>query len=418
MVNSRRTFLAAALAASLTAATGASAAEDLKIGVMFPLSGPMALIGNEAYQAAQVARDMINERGGVKGRKIAFAVADAPGPTQGNAEATRLIVREKVPLIAGTYASSIALAASEVTEREGVLYWETIAVADKFTQRNYKNAIRLTFNASMMGETAADFSKDLAAKLGKKPEELKVAVISEDSEFGQSVGDAAARRVKANGQNLVANERYSRTVTDLSSLVLSLKAKAPDVVIATSYLNDGVLFVRQARELDFNIGALVGVGTGYALPDFLAATGANAEGIFDVDAPATPNVANLPPATQKLYGEFVERFKTLAKRDPGPLALISFGGFWTLFNEVLAKAPDTKIESLRKAAYAVDLPDGSLLTGAGVKLKPEGDKEQGQNTRALLSVMQWQNGKLEVVWPKSIAVKEAVSVPLPAWSKR
>lgn len=418
-MTSRRTILAGAFAAGLLATAGpAAAAEELKIGVMFPLSGPMALIGNEAYQAAQVARDMINERGGVKGRKVVFAVADAPGPTQGNAEATRLIVREKVPLIVGTYASSIALAASEVTEREGVLYWETIAVADKFTQRGYGNSIRLTFNATMMGETAADFSRDLAGKLGKKPEELKIAVISKDSEFGQSVGDAAARRVKANGQKLVADERYSRTVTDLSSLVLSLKAKAPDVVIATSYLNDGVLFVRQARELDFNMGALVGIGTGYALPDFLAATGANAEGIFDVDAPATPNVANLPPETQKLHAEFLDRFKTLAKRDPGPLALISFGGFWTLFNEVLAKAPDTKIESLRKAAYAIDLPDGALLTGAGVKLKPEGDKEQGQNTRALISVMQWQQGKLEVVWPKSVAVKEAVSVPLPEWAKR
>lgn len=396
----------------------AQAEDDLKIGVMFPLSGPMALIGNEAYQAAQVARDMFNERGGAHGRKIAFAVADAPGPTQGNAEATRLVVREKVPLIAGTYASSIALAASEVTEREGVLYWETIAVADKFTGRNYKNVVRLTFQASMMGEAAADFTKDLASKFGKTPEEMKVAVISEDSEFGQSVGDAAASRVEANGMKLVANERYSKTVTDLSSLILSLKAAGPDVVIATSYLNDGVLFVRQARELDFDMGALVGIGTGYALPDFLEATGKNAEGIFDVDAPASPNVANLPPETQEVYAEFLKRFQAATDREPGPLALISFGGFWTLFNEVLAKAPDTSIDSLRKAAYDIDLPMGSLLTGAGVKLQPLGEKNQGQNTRALISVMQWQNDKLEVVWPDAIALESVKSVPLPKWSER
>ena len=407
-----------AVAAGLLFGGAAQAGDEIKIGVMFPLSGPMALIGNEAYQAAQVARDMFNERGGANGKTITFAVADAPGPTQGNAEATRLVVREKVPLIAGTYASSIALAASEVTEREGVLYWETIAVADKFTGRNYKNVVRLTFQASMMGEAAADFTKDLAAKFGKTPEELKVAVISEDSEFGQSVGDAAARRVKANGMQLVADERYSKTVTDLSSLILSLKAAAPDVVIATSYLNDGVLFVRQARELDFDMGALVGIGTGYALPDFLEATGKNAEGIFDVDAPASPNVANLPPETRKVYDEFLKRFRAATNRDPGPLALISFGGFWTLFNEVLAKAPDTSIDSLRKAAYDIDLPMGSLLTGAGVKLQPLGEPNQGQNTRALISVMQWQNGKLEVVWPDAIALESVKAVPLPKWSER
>ncbi|MDT3679262.1 MAG: ABC transporter substrate-binding protein [Burkholderiaceae bacterium] len=393
-------------------------AEDLKIGVLFPLSGPMALIGNEALQASEVARDMINERGGVLGRKVMYAVSDAPAPTAANAEATRLIVREKVPLIAGSYASSLSLAASEVAEREGALYWETIAVADKITQRNYRNIVRLTFNASMMGETAADFAKELSGKLGKEPKDLRVAVISEDSEFGQSVGDAAAKRVKSLGLNLVSNEHYSRTVTDLSSLVLSLKAARPDAVIATSYLNDAILFWRQARELDLNVGAMIGIGTGYALPDFLSATGANTEGLFDIDAPASPNVSNLPPATQKLYGEFVERFRAKTKRDPGPLALISFGGFWTLFTDVIPRAGSTEIDALRKAAYETDLPMGTLLTGAGVRLKPLGDKEQGQNTRALISVMQWQGGKLQTVWPKDVAGAEIKQVPLQKWRDR
>jgi branched-chain amino acid transport system substrate-binding protein len=270
----------------------------------------------------------------------------------------------------------------------------------------------------MMGETASDFAKELASKLGKEPKALRVAVVSEDSEFGQSVGDAAAARAKSLGLNVVANERYSRTVTDLSSLVLKLKANEPDVIIATSYLNDGVLFWRQARELDLNVGAMIGVGTGYALPDFLTATGKNAEGIFDVDGPISPNVAAMPEATRKLYTEFLERFKAKTKRDPGPLALISFGGFWTLFTDVIPKAGSTKLDALRKAAYAMDLPAGSLLTGAGVKLKPQGDPDQGQNTRSLPSLMQWQNGKLQVVWPKDVAGAEMTSVPLPKWSNR
>lgn len=410
--------MAGAAVAGLLMAGAANAADPLKIGVLFPLSGPMALIGNEAYQAAEVARDMVNERGGVLGRKVEYAVSDAPDPKAANAEATRLIIREKVPLIAGSYASSLSLAASEVAEREGVMYWETIAVADKITKRDYKNIVRLTFNASMMGETAADFARELAAKLGKDPKALRVAVVSEDSEFGQSVGDAAAARVKSIGLNLVANERYSRTVTDLSSLVLKLKSNEPDALIVTSYLNDGVLFWRQVRELDLNVGAMIGIGTGFALPDFLTASGKNAEGIFDVDAPSSPNVAALPPATQKLYAEFMEKFRAKAKREPGPLALISFGGFWTLFTEVIPKAGSTNLDALRKAAYALDMPEGSLLTGAGVKLKPLGDADQGQNTRAKPSLMQWQNGKLQVVWPKAIAGAEMTAVPLPKWSSR
>jgi len=409
-----RTLLStAAILAAMQIPTASLAADTVKIGTLFPMSGPMALLGNEAFQAADIAREMVNEQGGVLGKQIEFATADAPDPTSANAEATRLIIREKVPVIAGSYSSALSLAASEVAERENVLYWETVAVADKITERDYKNIVRLTFNSSMMGVTAAQFAKDIAGSLGKEPKDLRIGIISEDSEFGQSVGDAAADETKKLGMQLVANEHYSRTVTDLSSLVLTLKAKQPDVVIATSYLNDGILFWRQARELDLNVDAMIGIGTGYALPDFLKATGQYANGIFDIDAPSSLNVAALPEATQKLYKDFTQRFQEKTKRDPGPLAYITFGGFWTLFNQVIPTAGSMDPAVLRKVAGELDMPAGSLLTGAGVQIN-----EAGQNERALISVMQWQDEKLEVVWPRDIAVKEPIMLPLPNWDKR
>jgi len=388
-------------------------AEPLRIGVVFPLSGPLALLGNEGLAAAKIARDMVNEKGGVKGKNIEFVVADAPDATAANAEATRLIIREKVKLIAGSYSSAVCLAASEVAEREGAIYWETIAVADKITTRGYKNIIRLTFNASMMGETAANFAKELAGRLKIPPKNLRVAIISEDSDFGSSVGDAAAKQVKALGLTLVENERYNRTLTDLSSLVLRLKASRADVVIATSYLNDGITFWRQARELDLNLKAMIGIGTGYALPDFQKSQGKYADGIFDVDAPVKPKIDGLLPATRKLYGEFQKRFVKQVGREPGPLALISFGGFYTLFTDVLPQAGSLDPAKVKAAALKLDLKKGSLLTGAGVKLN-----QNGQNTQALISVMQWQNQKLVVVWPDNIKTSNAIMVPLPEWSKR
>lgn len=409
----KKLLAVAALFAASVMPLSAQTADTIKVGTLFPLSGPMALLGNEAFQAAQVAREMINERGGVLGKQVTFATADAPDPTSANAEATRLIIREKVAVIAGSYSSGLALAASEVAEREGVLYWETVAVADKITQRKYKNIVRLTFNASMMGETAAQFAKEIASRMKEDAKGFRVAIVSEDSEFGQSVGDAAAREVKKLGMELVADEHYNKNVTDLSSLVLTLKAKRPDVIIATSYLNDGIQFWRQARELDLNVKAMIGIGTGYALPDFVKAAGKSAEGIFDVDAPSSLNVSALPADTQKLYNEFVTRFRKKTSREPGPLAYISFGGFWTLFTKVIPNAGSMKPDALRKAATQLDLPVGSLLTGAGVKLN-----EAGQNTKAVISVMQWQNQELQVVWPKNIAGKDAIMVPLPAWSKR
>src|ERR1700720_1293476 len=67
------------LAASFTCSPFSSAlAEDIKIGVLEPFTGPWAKNGNESYVAMEIARDMINEQGGIKGKKVTFVRGDAP----------------------------------------------------------------------------------------------------------------------------------------------------------------------------------------------------------------------------------------------------------------------------------------------------------------------------------------------------
>src|SRR4051794_17722898 len=74
------TFAVAAVALLGTAATG-HAQEPIRIGVLQPMTGPATKNGTENYTAMQIARDMINERGGVNGRKVDFLLADIPTPT-------------------------------------------------------------------------------------------------------------------------------------------------------------------------------------------------------------------------------------------------------------------------------------------------------------------------------------------------
>src|SRR5260370_23802450 len=105
---------------------GSAHAEDnLKIGVLEPFTGPWAKNGNESYVAMEIARDMINEQGGIKGKKVAFVRGDAPDPSAGKSEAERIISQEGVKLITGTYASPLGIAISSEAERQGVIPWET-----------------------------------------------------------------------------------------------------------------------------------------------------------------------------------------------------------------------------------------------------------------------------------------------------
>src|ERR1700735_4933172 len=72
----------------------AQAQEPIKIGVLLPFTGPLAKNGIENWEAMQIARDMINERGGVNGRKIEYVKGDATNPNAAISETERLMTQE------------------------------------------------------------------------------------------------------------------------------------------------------------------------------------------------------------------------------------------------------------------------------------------------------------------------------------
>jgi branched-chain amino acid transport system substrate-binding protein len=127
------------------------AVDAITIGVLEPFTGPWAKNGNESYVAMEIARDMINEKGGINGKQIAYIRGDAPDPSAGKTEAERIITQNDVKLITGTYASPLGIAISAEAERHGVIHWETIASADIITKRGYRHVFQVGPAASRYG---------------------------------------------------------------------------------------------------------------------------------------------------------------------------------------------------------------------------------------------------------------------------
>ena len=146
-------FALAAILITLTAVTAVVQGQsgDYKIGVLEPLTGPLAGEGKRHLEGFEIVRDMINERGGVMGKKLAFVVADAPDPTAAATEATRLATREGVKIITGTFSSRLCGAASEAAARQNVIYWETSCVDPRFNKRGLKNVYRTEIDATGFG---------------------------------------------------------------------------------------------------------------------------------------------------------------------------------------------------------------------------------------------------------------------------
>src|SRR5262245_49123299 len=166
---------------------------EYKIGVLEPLTGNLAAQGKLHLEGYGVRRYLINTRfGGVMGRKLVLVSGDATDPTAAASEAARLATREGVKIITGTFSSTLCGAASEAAARQGVIYWETSCVDPRLTKRGLKNIYRTEIDGTGFGWYNVEFiAKHLAHRLGKKPNELRIAYLSEDSSYGQSVTETA-----------------------------------------------------------------------------------------------------------------------------------------------------------------------------------------------------------------------------------
>lgn len=382
-----------------TVTTSAWAQQTVRFGALYPFSGNLVVLGEESFRGLELAVEERNAAGGIKGQRIELIKGDAVDANAAIGEARRLISVNNVKAIFGTYSSSLALAASQVAELSGVPYFELGAISDPITERGFKYTFRTNPTAKSFGIATVDAVADaIAPALGVDPKSLRVAIIHEDSLYGTTVAGFQRDHAKVRGINIVEVLPYSRQAVDLSSLVLRLRGAKVDVVLQTSYQNDTVLFFRQAKEANFRMKAAIGAGGGYSMMDTVEALGAeNIEGALNVDftqyrtnPKAAPGVDTFPAIYKAKYGEPPRSGHSLT----------NYFGARIIF-DALEKAESMDKDAIRKAVLATDVPAGTTPTGWGVKFD-----ENGQNQRASVFLMQWQNGELVTVFPPEAAVAE------------
>ncbi|GAC1303397.1 MAG: ABC transporter substrate-binding protein [Vulcanimicrobiaceae bacterium] len=409
----RRSAAAVALVAlGMIPAPSPAAGAPIKVGAVFPFSGPLALLGQDSFDGANVALEMVNAQGGVKGRKLEWVKGDAPNAEQANSQAERLVSQQNLKLLLGSYASPIAVAASQVAERHHVIYWEQGAWTSTLFDNHPKYVFRTNVYAVPAGIAAVQYAVNtVAPKLNKTAKTLKVAVVNEDGPFGTSVSNSELAEAKKLGVDVVTTLPYTASTNDMTSLVLKLKAADPDVVLAVSYINDATLLIKTMRAQNFRPKAIIGASAGFGLVALGKNLGADVNGISEADAPTNINVKGLPAAGQALHKEFIAKFKAATGREPDGFSYMGFVGAYALFHDVLPKAKNPENpDDVRAAAMAANVPEGTYPNGWGLKFD-----ESGQNTRMFAAMLQWQNEMPVVIGPANISAGQPTMIPLPHW---
>ena len=394
----------AAGAALLTVAALAPAFAQqapIKIGAINPYSGPFALYGAEVGRGYELAVDRINAAGGVLGRKVELLRGDAANPQQGIATVEQLATKDKVDLFIGTYASAVSNAASDAAQRYDKLYWETNGSATDLTERGLPNFIRSGPYALHFASATVDAVRNLIAPaLKKDPKDVKVWLEHEESIYGSSVVKDQKRLLEEAGVKVVGIGSHSSKAIDLNDAILRAKQANPDVLVQTGYVPDGNLLMRTARDQGFKPAAMLWVGTGDT-PETLESLGAaSVEGLLVVSYTRPDIIEGFGPGA----GAYLKAYRDKFKAEPiAPQGMVAYTGMQILF-EALKAAGSTDVEKVRAAAAKMDKPIGSYPSGYGVKF----DKNF-TNTRAFMTVVQWQSGKLVTVFPKN-AVSPGVTI--------
>ncbi|MEN3375918.1 MAG: branched-chain amino acid transport system substrate-binding protein [Hyphomicrobiales bacterium] len=414
----RRTVLMGAGAAATSLATGAKparAADPVKVGILFPLTGNAAAAGQASKAALEIAAEIVNVAHpelktiplaegaglpGLGGARFELTFIDHQGnPSVAQQQALRLINQDKVHLLFGAYQSSCTFTATPVAERFGIPFVVGDSAALNITGRGFKWVFRVTPIASDYAATYMRFFDDMK-KAGNKIG--SIAVVNENTDYGTSVADAIEGAAKQNNIPVAIRIPYSASTTDVSAQVLQLKEKNPDVVIFISYTADSILYIKTMKNLDYLPPMVLGDDSGFSDPSFVPAIADIGQGLmnrsaWDIGKPGT--------TTFKIN----EMYKAKTGRDLDDTSGRNMQGFLAMA-EAVNRAGSSDPAKLQAALKATDLKPEQLMMGyRGVKYD-----ETGQNILASTYLIQLKAKQYELVWPAS-AAQSKLEWPMKGW---
>ncbi|NMC32721.1 MAG: ABC transporter substrate-binding protein [Veillonellaceae bacterium] len=381
--------LAGVMLASLVAGCGGSGAkeptktaskEPIKFGIIGPYTGPNAKPGQSMKQGVNLAVEEINKAGGVKGRQlVAMFEDDASVPAQSVSATEKLINKDEVAFLIGTFNSATTLADMKIIERDKTPMLVPIAVAIEITESGNKWVFRNSATNPMQAEQLMNY-------IYKQTKQRKFAVIHENTDYGKGLMLAVESFIKKNGGSMIA-ESYSIGDTDFYAQLTKIKNNAPEALIICGNLSEGSQITRQFKELGIK-AQLYGFG-GLSSYDFNNVAAGSNEGLI-----ATSYFENASP--NPLAQNFIKAYKAKYNVDPDMFAAAIYESVY-LAKDAIEKMGDTKdIAGFRVAlrdqlAKVKDLP--------GVQ-GPTTFDAKGQADKQVM-IIQWNKGQKTILFPKA-----------------
>jgi branched-chain amino acid transport system substrate-binding protein len=333
----------------LFVAGSAFAADDVvRVGVYLPLTGQVAYGGQLELDGVQLAHKEYPE---VIGKKIELIVVDNKSDKVEAANAvTRLIERDKVNVIIGTYGSSLAMAGGEVAEAAGIPVIGTSCTNPLVTQGK-DFYFRACFIDPFQGAGAATHA---IRNLGFKKAALLTDVANDDSVGLSNFFKQAFERL---GGQIVSEMKYQSGDHDFTAQLVEIASHNPDMVFLPTYFAEGAIILDQARELGMTC-AFIGTDA-MDNPEIVTLVGEAAEDFQFTTFAYDPTMPDMNPVAKHFTDSW---YKQYPGRDPNALAALGYDSYFLMI-EAIKNAGVAESEAIRDAlAQVKDLPTVTGIT--------------------------------------------------------
>jgi branched-chain amino acid transport system substrate-binding protein len=391
----------------------------IKIGTIFPLTGPVALAGQRCKAAVETAVEILNnkhpnikvpladKKGWLEGYKFVLVHTDSQGkPDVGKAEAERLINQEGVWAIIGAYNSSVSMPASMVAERAKKIFMCGASSSAALTQRK---EMKYFFRTASTDEVESHEFIEVLQWLNKTQKNANIktlGIIYENSVFGKNASEQAKKAAAAGGFQIVADVPFTPGATNLDSEVQTVKSKNPDALFGAVLGADYALMVKTMKKMNWVPKVSLNYCSGYQDPVISKQLGADAD-FFMGSTGYSPEFASMMPAV----AEVEKIFKSKTGGVPYDSDSIQETIAMLVLAQAIEKAKSLDSTKVAETLYANTWPSPLSLSGK-VAFVPG-----GQNKLALSIVTQLQDGKYKKVFPTEKADTKPI-FPMKPWDKR
>ena len=315
--------------------------DEIVIGTIQDLSGPVSPFGKAARNGIQLRVDEINEQGGIHGRKIRLIVEDnAYDPKRAVLAAQKLVNQDKVFLIASHIGTPMNNAAMPVMFEKGVINFFPLSAGREMYDP--PNKLKFASVASYY-----DTMRMNVARLYKEKGAKNACILYQDDDYGLEVVRGAEQGLKDIGVTMGEKTTYKRGATDFSSQVARMKSSGCDFLVLGTIIRETIGSIAEARKIGWN-PTIIGSQATYT--DLIHKLGGKGmDGFYAVSTVYFPYL----DVEQKDLRFWANKYKTRFGDDP---STYSTGGYATIdfFLRAVQKAgPNLTADSFNKAVESM-----------------------------------------------------------------